>query len=54
MEASDATAIMAAEARAATDANAQAEREANKTTLRQVLVVRHASFLTCASQIKLS
>lgn len=41
---------LAAQARAAADSNARAEREADKTTLRQVLAVRYAtdtrSFLT--------
>ena len=45
VEASDAatpTGGLAAQARAAADANAQVERYAGKTTLRQVLAVRHA------------
>ena len=45
---------LAAQARVAADADAQTERETDKTTLRQVLAVRHTSFLTCAMIVKLS
>ncbi|CAD6338560.1 unnamed protein product [Miscanthus lutarioriparius] len=45
---------LAAQARVAADADAQTERETDKTTLRQVLAVRHTSFLACAMIVKLS